>query len=160
MSDTPRTSAVIKNYESGRIGDGSFEAAYYYATEKMAEIEDELIALQESIRMNYVSLSDDDGIIEAFGVVAGWQGAKRKETRVSKPEADPSVSLGKDCYGEEIIPRANKLSIHTNRYCDKDGNVGGWIEGCALNIFWADNSSFDYVKATELVFKFNQPKTQ
>lgn len=62
----------------------------------------------------------------------------------------------KDCCGNEIIPIADKLSIHTNRHPNCDRTNWGWIEGCKGNICWSDNHpTFNYERASRFVREYN-----
>lgn len=66
-----------------------------------------------------------------------------------------------DCSGQEIVPVAKELTIHTNRHPNYDGAAWGWIEGCTKNIVWSDNCIwFDYKRATDFVREYNEMKKE
>lgn len=62
----------------------------------------------------------------------------------------------KDCCGQEIIPKAKTLSVHTNRHTNCDRTSWGWIDGCTLNICWSNNKSFNKDSATKFVNDYNE----
>ena len=63
----------------------------------------------------------------------------------------------KDCCNQEIIPiPGRKLEIHTNVHPSTDGTSWGWIEGCTLNICWANNRSFNREKAGKFIAEYKQ----
>lgn len=63
--------------------------------------------------------------------------------------------LGRDCCNQPIIPKAKKLSMHTNRHRNCDGTRWGWNEGCTLNICWSNDRYFNEKRAGELVARWN-----
>lgn len=62
----------------------------------------------------------------------------------------------KDCCGQEIIPSAKTLTVHTNRHPSTDGTSWGWIDGCTANICWANNTSFNERAALRFVRDYNE----
>lgn len=63
----------------------------------------------------------------------------------------------KDCCGQEIVP-IREMSIHTNRHPSTDGTDWGWIDGCTVNICWANNHSFNRAAAVKYIKEYEQEK--
>jgi len=61
----------------------------------------------------------------------------------------------KDACYHEIVPSAQKLSIHTNRHTDTQGYSFGWIEGCEGNVIWSNGTKFNYDAARKFVNEYN-----
>lgn len=69
--------------------------------------------------------------------------------------------IGLDCEKQGIIPLSEsvKISVHTNRHPNTNGTAWGWVNGCTKNIVWSDDHSFDYIKAAELAYGWNNRST-
>ena len=69
-------------------------------------------------------------------------------------------SIGKDAFGQEVVPIEERLNVVTNTTESKKGYEWGWIEGCKGMPYWSEETKFNKDEATNLVIKYNKTKKQ